>query len=261
MKKIFSIMAVAAAAAMMISCEIVKQEIKPLDNNELTDYAGKLFSNSVLLPVELAEVAIAIDEYLALSEEQRLEDGSFTVRTISDGVCQVYKNNMSCTVETDGHSVWEDGAEWKYLSFVSTITPSNSYESGGWRTSLTDDVYLTFNSDQLEDAKLMVQVDMPGGDAIMTLKSREDGKSVWNLTVEGTDVGSDGLCVEYRAGYDTGGITVAREVIGPATRKTYQGLFFVDIYKNDSKIAWIEMVLNSGSSTQCVINRMPVSQD
>lgn len=261
MKKIFSIM---AAAAMMLSCEIVDQKIKPLNSDELADYAGKLFSNSVQLPVELAEVAVEIDEYMALSEEQKLEDKRFTVRTISDGVYQVSNKNMSCTVDTGCESVWEDGAEWKFLSFISTIYSSSEYTDGAWRTSLTDDVYLTFNADAMGEAKLMVFVEMPGGNALMSLKSRENGRSVWNLSVEGADLGNDGLRAEYGTGYDTGGINVTRNYSAGGSaddrnqyvaRKQYQGMFFVDIYENGTKIDWVEMTLDFDKRTQYSTSR------
>lgn len=258
MKKIFSLIAVAALSAMAVSCEIEKHKIKPLDSNELADYSGKLFSNTVLLPVELAEVAIGIDEYLALPEEQKAENGRYVVRQLSDYVYQVSNWYMSCTVDTGGYSVWEERAEWKFLSFVAK-TSLSSYDNGTWRTSLTDDVSLTFNADPMGEAKLKVKVEMPCGQARMSLMSREEGTSVWNLSAEGTDVGSDGLLAEYRTADKAGGISVTREEYAKSCRKTYQGVFYVDIYKNDSKIAWIEMNLYSDSDTQYVINRRPVS--
>lgn len=264
MKKIFSLIAAAATAAMMLSCEIVDRDIKPLGNSELSDYAGKLFSNSVQLPVELAEVAIEIDEYLALSEEQKLEDNRFTVRTISDGVYQVSDKNMSCTVDTGCESVWEDGAEWKFLSFISTIYSPLEYTDAAWRTSLTDDVYLTFNAEATGEAKLMVLVEMPGGNALMSLQSRENGNSVWNLAVEGADLGNDGLRAEYGTGYDTGGINVTRNYFDSdspedrnqyVARKQFQGMFFVDIYENGTKIDWIEMTFDFNSPTRYSTSR------
>lgn len=252
----------------MLSCEIVDRDIHPLGHDGLADYAGKLFSNSVLLPVELADVAIAIDEYLALPEEQKQEYNEFTVRTISDGVYQVFNKSISCTVDTGGYSVWEDCAEWKFLSFVATLDSRpvmyDDYDAAGWRTSLTDDVYLTFNADTMGKAMLMVMVEMPGGSALMSLKSREAGNSVWNLSAEGTDVGNDGLRAEYGTGYDTGGINVTREIVEKdpeadndqnVAHKTYQGRFFVDIYENGTRIDWIEMILDSGSSTEYVTSR------
>ena len=255
MKKIISLVAAAATAVMMNSCEIVKQDIKPLTDDELADYAGKLFSNSVLLPVELADVAITIDEYLALPEEQKSEYSRYIVRAISDGVYQVSDYDMSCIIDTGGCSVWEDGAEWKFLSFISRIPIPSSYGYGTWRTSLTDNAYLTFNTDTMGEAKLMVQVEVPGGKALMSLRSREGGVSVWNLSVEGTDVGSDGLCAEYGTGYDTGGVNVTRELLAQGSHKTYQGVFFVDIYKNGGRLAMIEMTLYSNSSAQYDITR------
>ena len=110
----------------------------------------------------------------------------------------------------------------------------------------------------------MVLVEMPGGNALMSLQSRENGSSVWNLSVEGADLGNDGLRAEYGTGYDTGGINVTREFVNgdlPADRnqyvaqKKYQGMFFVDIYENGTKIDWIEMTFDFNSPTQYVTSR------
>ena len=65
MKKIFVLIAAAVFAASMISCEIADPDIVPLGRAELKDYAGKLLSNSALLPVEMVDMAIDLDDNLA----------------------------------------------------------------------------------------------------------------------------------------------------------------------------------------------------
>lgn len=258
MKKIFALIMAAGVAAMMVSCEIVERDIKPLGHTELSDYAGKLFSNSVLLPVELADLAIEIDEYLALTEEQRREDNRFTVRVISDYVYQFSTKDMSCTVDTGGYSVWEDGAEWKFLSFIATIK-TFVYREGAWRTSLTDEVYLTFNADTMGEDMLMVQVEMPAGNALMALESREEGINSWNMSVDGADYGTDGLRSEYNTGYDTGGINVTSEKVSrpddngemqPANQKVCEGIFNVDIYEGSTQVDWVKVYLRYGKSAE-----------
>ena len=56
MKKIFALIAAAVVAASMISCEIADPYIRPLGSEEWKDYAGKLLSNSALLPVEMVDM-------------------------------------------------------------------------------------------------------------------------------------------------------------------------------------------------------------
>ena len=77
MKKIFALIAAAVVAASMISCEIADPYIRPLGSEELKDYAGKLLSNSALLPVEMVDMAIDLDEYLALPDEEKRLDKRF----------------------------------------------------------------------------------------------------------------------------------------------------------------------------------------
>ena len=62
MKKIFALIAAAVVAASMISCEISDPVFRPLGSEELKDYAGKLLSNSALLPVEMVDMAIDLEE-------------------------------------------------------------------------------------------------------------------------------------------------------------------------------------------------------
>ena len=77
MKKIFALIAAAVVAASMISCEIDDPYNRPLGSEELKDYAGKLLSNSALLPVEMVDMAIDLDEYLALPDEEKRLDKRF----------------------------------------------------------------------------------------------------------------------------------------------------------------------------------------
>lgn len=255
MKRMFTMIAI---ALMALSCEVVERDMTPLGHSELTKYAGELYANSVVLPVKLAEFAISLDEYLTMPDEQKQENAGFygKVRQISADVYQFEDNYVSCTIDTEGNSVWDEGAEWKYLSFKSKANVSGGYgdmySSGAWSTWITDDVYLTFNADTMGEAMLMVQVEMPGGTAMMALKSRQENEWNWNISVEGQDSGSNGLRSEYTTGYDTGGINMTTLVeeykdIYERDQRNFRclatGVFSVDIYQGDRRIDWVEMTI------------------
>ena len=245
-------MAAAVSALMMLSCEVQGGYIDELDRNDLTGYADVLFRNSVLLPVDMVEFAVTLDAYLTLPDEQKKEDGRFygQIDRLADGVFKISCDGVACTVDTGGQSVWDDGAVWKFVQFQSYVSATGFYESG-WSVWITDDVNVTFNQDMSGDSRLMAHVQMPSGDVLMALRYDAEQKSIWNVSVQGTDRGKTGLIAEYSTGLDTGGINVApRYDVGEAaTEQLCDGLFYVDIYNGETRIDWVRMYLNPGYKT------------
>ena len=263
MNKIFALIAAAVVAASMISCEIADPVIRPLGSEELKDYAGKLLSNSALLPVEMVDMAVDLDEYLALPEEEKQKDKRFYGRlsVLGDNIYKVSYSGFSCIVDTGGRSVWENGAQWKFTEFVTWVY-ATGFGEGGWRTSITEDVTVTFSSDTLGEALLMVKVQMPASKALMALQSREEGLNTWNMAVIGVDIGNNGLRAEYSSGEGTGGLKVTRRWVvdkeNPGERvkeKVCEGMFFVDIYNGSQKIDWVRLTLKPGYSSEYETSR------
>ena len=263
MKKIFALIAAAVVAASMISCEITHHTIRPLDSKELNDYAVKLLSNSALLPVEMVDMAIDLDEYLALPYEEKQNDKRFYGRLseLGDNIYKVSYSGFLCIVDTGGRSVWENGAQWKFTEFVTWVY-ATGFGEGGWRTSITEDVTVTFTSDTVGEALLMVKVQMPASEALMALKSREEGLNTWNMAVRGVDTGNDGLRAEYSSGEGTGDLKVFRrwavDKENPGERvkeKVCEGMFFVDIYNGSQKIDWVRLTLRPGYSSEYETSR------
>lgn len=263
MKKIFVLIAAAVVAASMISCEIADPDIVPLGRAELKDYAGKLLSNSALLPVEMVDMAIDLDEYLALPEEEKQKDKRFYGRLsmLGDNIYKVSYSGFSCIVDTGGRSVWENGAQWKFMEFVTWVY-ATGFGEGGWRTSITEDVTVTFTSDTVGEALLMAHVLMHSGQALMALESREEGLCAWNMAVKGVDMGNDGLRAEYSSGEGTGGLKVTRRwvvdkdnPVEQVKEKLCEGMFFVDIYNGSQKIDWVKLTLRPGYSSEYETSR------
>ena len=250
MKGIFKAAAVAAAALMAISCELTEGNVNPLTRNELVDYASLLYRNHVLLPADMAELSIELDAYMAMTDEQKLENLCFhrKVHEIGDGVYQFLDDYVTCVVDTGGDSVWDEGAEWTFIEYS-----SKSFAGKAWNAWITDEVKLTFNSDTIGEAMLMVQIESAHENVLMALKSRSEGVNTWNMSVHGTDMGSNGLRSEYSSGIGTGGIDLqtapSTEDEGKYSRlKLSEGTFYVDIYDDDAKIDWVLVHFRSGSN-------------
>jgi hypothetical protein len=170
-------------------------------------------------------------------------------------------SGFSCIVDTGGRSVWENGAQWKFTEFVTWVY-ATGFGEGGWRTSITEDVTVTFTSDTVGEALLMAHVMMPSGQALMALESREEGLNTWNMAVRGVDMGNDGLRTEYSSGEGTGGLKVTRrwavDKDNPGEQvkeKVYEGMFFVDIYNGSQKIDWVKLTLRPGYSSEYETSR------
>lgn len=262
MKKIFSFITSAVTAAMMMSCEISSGGIYELGRSELSDYAEVLFCNNVLLPVDMVDFAIDLDEYIALPEKEKEQSNRFygNIRKISEGVYQFSDSKVTCTIDTGGDSIWDDGAQWKFLEY-STRVFATGFSDPGWNAWITDEAKFTFNTDTVGDALLMVQAETVSGDLLMALKAREEGLCSWNLSVEGTDHGKNGLYAEYNSGYGTGCINIKeRYTVNEyynitAQEKICDGTFNVDIYDGDSKIDWIKIHLSAGYMTEYETSR------
>lgn len=254
MKRKFVFIASAITASLMSSCEIADGGIYELGRTELSEYAEVLFCNNVLLPVDMVDFAIDLDGYLTLSEQEKELDNRFygKIRMISEGVYQFSDNNVTCIVDTGDDSVWLDGAQWKFLEYSTRIF-ATGFSDSGWNVWITDEVKFMFNADTVGEARLIVQAETASGNMLMALKSREEGLCSWNLSVEGTDQGSNGIKAEYGSGYGTGGINIKER--RTATERICDGTFNVDIYDGDSKIDWIKIHLSAGYMTEYETSR------
>ena len=254
-------MAVALTALVVMSCEIAEGFIDTLTRADLEEYAGILFRNNVLLQADMADFAIEFDTYLSLTDEEKQQDSSFHGKThiVSDGVYQFKDRYMTCVVDTDGKSVWEDGAEWRFVEY-SSMSFESDYSGSTWTVWITEPVTLTFSADTLREAMLMVQLTGENENFFMALKAREEGINSWNMSVSGTDVGNNGLKAEYGSDIGTGGLNmitcyVPGDVVGFLRNRFCEGTFNVDIYDGDVKIDWIKATIKKNNRIEYVTSR------
>lgn len=254
MRSVFKATIVAIVAMIAISCEIAEGNVNALPRKELEEYAAALYRNHVLLSADMVDLSIELDAYISMTDEQKAEDTLFCgkVHELSEGVYQLLDEYVTCVVDTGGESVWDEGAEWTFIEYNSRSFVGST-SGRRWNAWITDEVKLTFNADTLGEAILMVQSESADGSVLMALKSRENGVNTWSLSVQGTDMGSNGLRAEYGSGIGTGGIslkTAEREDnAGRYSRSKHSdGVFYVDIYDGSTKIDWVIIHLRSDSS-------------
>lgn len=264
MKRIFTFIIAAVSTAMMLSCEVLERNMSPLGHDQLKSYAGELYANSVVLPVRMTQVAIGLDEYLSQTDQQQTDNPDFHgyVSHVGGNEYRFDDGYVSCTVDTGGKSVMEDGAQWRYSSFKASVKvfggSGDMYSNGGWSSWITQEVCITFKADPSDDFILVAQVEMPGGTSVVAFKSRDGLSWFWNVSVEGEDIGNDGFKSEYTTGRDTGGINIETFIdegmdkydrLQRVYRCFATGMFYVDIYKGTEMIDWVEMTLHPDKST------------
>lgn len=261
MKSVFKSVAVAVATLMVMSCEIYDRNINILTDQELKEYAGTLFRNHVLLPADMADFAVQLEGYLALTdEEKRLDDRFYgKIDILSDGVYRFIDKYVTCIVNTGEESIWDDGVQWTFEEY-SSKSFANDYSNLKWNAWITDPITLTFNSDTVGDARLMVQAETESGSLLMALKSHERNVSAWNLSVQGIDIGCNGLKSEYGNVIGSGGINLEIEPkvdeTGIYARSKYcEGTFYVDIYDDDVKIDWVVATVYKNGMFSCQSSR------
>lgn len=248
--KTFRIMIIAAISAVMVSCEIDYDRIDGLNHSDLTYYADILFGNNVILPVEMAEFAIEFDEYLSMPDEEKQDSYRFfgKIRQVGPTLYSFSDDNMSCTIDTKGVSVWQEGAEWEYAEF--SVRPQIVGSPGGYRYySVSDNVIIKFEKDNIGDFQLMASLKSGIDNSFaMALISREDNLYKWNISGSGYDRGEDGLKAEFSAGNGNGGINIGERMSEDNSEKEFicDGIFYVDIYNGADKIDWCQIIFRQG---------------
>lgn len=242
------ILAMSAAVVALVSCEVDGGHIEKVSSEDVKRYTNVLFYNSVVLPMEMAQFAMELDDYLALSVEEQQQDYRFfgKLTSITDDIFYFSDDGLSCTVDTKGVSVYDDVAEWEFIDFNTTAEMIGYFDKMYF--DVNDKVTLRFENSTVGDAHRMVSARLGGGSSLMSLVSCEDGLYSWQIGVSGTDYGSDGLMAEYSSGIGTGGITVEqrRDEDDKAIQYICSGEFWVDIYNGSDRLFFSRMTMRPG---------------
>lgn len=248
-KRMICMLAVVIAA---VSCEIVPSYVTPIDSEGLKDYSGQLFGHKVILPVEMAEFALDFDRYLSMSDDEKKEVYRFYSKiTMIPGRNDVYYVNdgrISCTVETGGKSLHDEGARWCCHGF-SVTSYINAYRTPKMYMTTTDDIEIVL-ADLPDETGEQCRLDITGNQiqASMIMRSYEAGMYEWQMACFGEDHGASGLRAEYTTGYGTGGMEMSERMLENGYYKEYicNGVFLVNIFDGVEEVDWVRMEFNSG---------------
>lgn len=247
--KTLRLMMIAAASAVICSCEVDYGRIEGLNHSDLTAYADILFGNNVVLPVEMAEFSIEFDEYLSLPDEEKPNSYRFfgKIKQLGPTLYSFSDASISCTVDTKGVSVWQEDAEWEYVEF--SVKPEIVGSPGSYRFySVSNNIRITFEKDNIGDFQLLASLKSGVDNSVaMALLAREDNLYKWNLSGGGYDRGEDGLMAEFTVGDGTG-FNVSERMSADGSEKEFicDGVFYVDIYNGADKIDWCQMLFRQG---------------
>ena len=95
MKRLF--ISLVLALPVFVSCLIDDSDVNYIDARDLTKYTKNKIAESVAIPVEAVELALALDEYINKTEEEQAKDSLLAgnVKKVSDNEYVVLNGNQT----------------------------------------------------------------------------------------------------------------------------------------------------------------------
>ena len=236
----------------VVSCEIYGGEYIRGTGDELSTYTMDAFNGHVMMPVLMTEMAIDFDAYLNLSDEEKKKDFRFygNIRNPEENHYIIETGNTTCTLKTDGRSVWDEDSQWTFLSF-STMTYLNG--RGSLYCSTSEKIVLDSDPVAPGDTSVRLFSMVYGGDPVgMVLCSSSEEGLEWNVGAAGVIKDQKGYTGEYMTG--SGGIIVEKRYNEPVKDTEYicSGEFLVTVYRNDEPIDICKAVFRPGVKVEFI---------
>ena len=243
MKRIFILLFIAAGIS---SCELYSGDIYPSTEQNLKSYTLDAFSGYVLMPVMMAEMVVDFDAYLSLSDEEKANDFRFfgNIRNPEENLYIIEVGRTLCTLKTDGKSIWDDNAQWTFLSF-SAITELNG--CGILYCTTSERIVIDSYSSPEEDEADRLFSMMMGDDMVgLELMVQDDGGFHWNVGSQGVINDEDGYFAEYMTG--ASGISVNKRY--NELHKDYEyicsGEFLLSVFRKDVPVDMCKAIFRPG---------------
>lgn len=238
---------VSTVLMMTVSCEINSGQSNVLTSEDLESYTMDIFGGHVIMPMLMAEYAIDLDAYLALSEEEKRNDYRFYGKIFknADDCFVIDDGKTFCSVRTGGVSIWEPGASWEFLSFS---TSTNLLSHGKLYCNMSDPVTLeSYPTAEGDDTMRLFSMAYGEDYAGLELKREDaDGNYVWNIGTSGKIEDTDGYWSEFMT--DINGIEIIcrdNQALGEL-EYICSGSFLVNIFRNDEPLDWCRAQFNEG---------------
>lgn len=243
--------------SLLVSCRLDGPDRDPISSEDLADYARRSLVSTVALPLEILEMAIELDEYLSLTDEDRMTcgfndkyilhpngNGQYILTYVSDCV----DRTIRCQFTTAGKSIRESGNEW--------------IVDGVHMHGFSEECYLYSYEFQLpEGSRLSMKsghenvwtLTMNGGYSEMMQNSKTDSLYVWTVNAQGTESSNTGIQAIFGTGSD---LKVREKVLESGDRaNVYSGQFNVDISRSGKQIDYCHMNFVEGRDTEYKTSR------
>ncbi len=255
MKRIFIALAV---ASVLVSCEVQESKIRPQDSGELFNYASGVCGNYVTVPVELLELLLDFDEYMALPDKDREADPRFfgKVEQVDDNVYRFndeWERPIQCTVDTQGKSLREKDAVW-VLAFLDAW---NFYEDDAL-TLYYDYSLPAYTEVRMTDVENSVWTIAYKEDfeTVLKYKGQEDELDFWEVTSKGKcQSGKAELTARFSTGDAPLEVRERKMSEYGYHGNTYKGNFELYTYMDDKVLDYCLVTFRPGFTTQYETNR------
>ena len=236
----------------LASCELYVGEYRQDTQDALQEYTMDAFSSYVIMPVMMAELAVDFDAYLRLTEEEKAKDFRFygNIRNPEPDMYLIGLDGLTCTLQTGGKSIWDEGAEWTCLSFTADTDLNGS---GGLYCSAAEKTVLDSDPVASGDTSLRIFSTQLGKNPVgMVLCSLAEGCYEWNVGSNGQLSDTDGYMAEYMTGAN--GINVTKRYNEDLEGYEYicSGDFLVTVFRNNEPIDMCKAVFKPGFRAQFV---------
>ena len=235
MKKFF--ISLALALPVLVSCIVDDADVNYIDSNDLTRYTKDRIAETAAIPVEALEIALELDRYLQLTDEEKKKDSYLHgyIEPISEDTYDIRLSsekeyrNIWYRVSTKGTSIRVKDARWRILNF-SMSGNDFGYSSYDYHFELPENCELL----AVAPEEGYWSIDRIGSKTLMILSGNENGLYSWDVNVADSEDTEIGL----KAYFGTSGKFNLQETLLDTGEKTnqYTGKFFVEIYRNDKDI-------------------------
>ncbi len=258
MKKIFTILSVCLCS---VSCVFSSGDYGSGGDSRynLINYSDILVDKAVFVPLDITKAAILFDEYLTLSEEEKMNCNTIIPQSVVEAADGVYSFNasfgrhfVSCVVDTKNKSVFDPDAEWEFAC-SGINTPELHYGS-----YVGEDVRIVLSKNPSGD-----QWSMTVKDIVIDLKRlapSASGLQRWEVKTEGKEVSKvdKSLFAEFASdGYLTVSEYIRSEDYGDVkpVRNYLSGTFSMKTYKENRELDHCEATYKPGFQTHYSTSR------
>lgn len=249
---IYNIIAFVAVLISAASCIVDDSDVNIIDSYDLTQYSKKKVAMTVALPLEALELAIELDEYINLPEDQKPSCKKFheNCEMTAPGLYSLRYDStlefrcLRLSVDTGGKSIWEQDAEWTFHEFM-LWGNDFGYSSYDYDWELPQGTKLMMLS--ASDSTWAVNADAIATKMKM-LPKYQDSLYVWSVKAQGSEESE----IDVKAEYGTKSDLLVREILLESDERTnsYSGSFYVDIYRNGEPLDYCYASFDFNRETQ-----------